>query len=115
MAKIDELLRTLVAQQGSDLHLKSGEPPIYRINGQLVRTSLPVLTPEETKSLMYEILNDERRERYEKTHQLDMSYSIPGVSRFRVNVFRQKNSIGAVLRVIPLQIKSIDELGLPPA
>ena len=113
MAKIDELLRTLVAQQGSDLHLKSGEPPIYRINGQLVRTSLPVLTPEETKSLMYEILNDERRERYEKTHQLDMSYSIPGVSRFRVNVFRQKNSIGAVLRVIPLQIKSIDELGLP--
>jgi len=113
MAKIDELLRTLVAQQGSDLHIKSGEPPVYRIHGQLVRSSMPVLSSDDTKTLLYEVLNDERRERYEKTFQLDMSYSIPGVSRFRVNVFRQRNAVGAVLRVIPLSIKTIDELGLP--
>jgi len=113
MAKIDELLRTLVAQEGSDLHIKSDEPPVYRIHGQLVRSGLPVLSADDTKTLLYEILNDERRERYERTHQLDMSYSIPGVSRFRVNVFRQKNAVGAVLRVIPLSIKTIDELGLP--
>jgi len=113
MPKIDELLRLLVTQQGSDLHIKSGEPPVYRIHGQLVRSSLPVMTPDDTQELLYEIMNQERRERFEKTHQLDMSYSIPGVSRFRVNVFRQKQALGSVLRVIPLLIKSIDDLGLP--
>ena len=113
MAKIDELLRMLVTQQGSDLHIKCGEPPIYRIHGQLVRTSLPVMSADDTKVLLYEILNDERRQKYEQTYQLDMSYSIPGVSRFRVNVFKQKNAVGAVLRVIPLLIKTIDELSLP--
>ncbi len=113
MAKIDELLRVLVSQQGSDLHIKFGEPPVYRIHGQLVRTSLPVMTADDTKSLLYEILNEERRQKFEQTHQLDMSYSLPGVSRFRVNVFRQKNAVGAVLRVIPLLIKTIDDLGLP--
>ena len=113
MAKIDELLRTLVSQQGSDLHIKCGEPPIYRIHGQLVRTSLPVMTADDTKVLLYEILNEERRQKYEQTHQMDLSYSIPGVSRFRVNVFKQKNAVGAVLRVIPLLIKTIDELALP--
>ncbi len=114
MAKIDELLRTLVSQEGSDLHIKSDEPPVYRIHGQLVRSGMPVLAAADTKALLYEVLNEERRARFERTHQLDMSYSIPGVSRFRVNVFRQKNSVGAVLRVIPLTIKTIDELGLPP-
>ncbi|MCU0607441.1 MAG: type IV pilus twitching motility protein PilT [Candidatus Edwardsbacteria bacterium] len=113
MPKIDELLRTLVAQEGSDLHIKSDEPPVYRIHGQLVRSGMPVLSAADTRDLLYEVLNDERRERFERTHQLDMSYSIPGVSRFRVNVFRQKNAVGAVLRVIPLNIKTIDELGLP--
>ena len=114
MAKIDELLRTLVSQEGSDMHIKSDEPPVYRIHGQLVRSGMPVLAAADTKALLYEVLNEERRARFERTHQLDMSYSIPGVSRFRVNVFRQKNSVGAVLRVIPLTIKTIDELGLPP-
>lgn len=113
MPKIDELLRLLVTQQGSDLHIKSGEPPVYRVHGQLVRSSLSVMSAEDTKILLYEIMNNERRERFEKTHQLDMSYSIPGVSRFRVNVFKQKQAVGAVLRVIPLQIKTIEELGLP--
>jgi len=115
MARIDELLRLLVTQQGSDLHIKSGQPPVFRIHGQLVRSALPVLNEAETKELLYEIMNEERRQKFERTNQLDMSYSIPGVSRFRVNVFRQKGAVGAVLRVIPLTIKTIDELGLPPA
>lgn len=113
MPKIDDLLRLLVTQQGSDLHIKAGEPPVYRVHGQLVRSSLPVMTAEDTKVLLYEIMNNERQEHYEKMHQLDMSYSIPGVSRFRVNVFKQKQAVGAVLRAIPLQIKTIEELGLP--
>jgi len=115
MARIDELLRLLVTQQGSDLHIKSGQPPVFRIHGQLVRSALQVLNEAETKELLYEIMNEERRQKFERTNQLDMSYSIPGVSRFRVNVFRQKGAVGAVLRVIPLTIKTIDELGLPPA
>ena len=114
MAKIDELLRLLVDQQGSDLHIKAGEPPVFRIHGQLVRSGQQVLAEPDTKALLYEIMNDERRMKYERTNQLDMSYSIPGVSRFRVNVFRQRGAVGSVLRVIPLTIKSIDELGLPP-
>ncbi|MEW6684762.1 MAG: type IV pilus twitching motility protein PilT [Candidatus Edwardsbacteria bacterium] len=110
---LDELLRNLVSLEGSDLHLKVSEPPVFRIHGQLVRTNLPPLTSQDTKDLMYGIMNQERRERYERTHQLDMSYSIPGVSRFRVNVFRQRGNVGAVLRVIPLHVKTIDEWGLP--
>ncbi len=115
MPKIDELLRLLVAQQGSDLHIKSGQPPVFRVHGQLVRSALPILSEADTKELLYEVMNDERRMKYERTNQLDMSYSIPGVSRFRVNVFRQKGAVGAVLRVIPLSIKTIDQLGLPQA
>ncbi len=115
MAKIDELLRLLVSQQGSDLHLKAGQPPVFRVHGQLVRSALPLLSEADTKTLLYEIMNEERRQRFERTNQLDMSYSIPGVSRFRVNVFRQKGAVGAVLRVIPLTIRTIDELGLPQA
>jgi twitching motility protein PilT len=113
MPRIDELLRLLVAQQGSDLHIKAGQPPVFRVHGQLMRSALPVLAEADTKELLYEIMNEERRMKYERTNQLDMSYSIPGVSRFRVNVFRQKGAVGAVLRVIPLSIKTIDQLGLP--
>ena len=86
---------------------------MMRIHGELQRTEFPVLTPETTKQLLYPILNAERRAHYESFLELDMSYALPGVARFRVNVFRQKGAVGAVLRVIPIKIKTIEDLRLP--
>jgi twitching motility protein PilT len=110
---IDDLLRLLVERDASDLHLKVGNPPIMRIHGELQRTEFPVLKPGDTRDLMYPILNEDRRAHYEKFMELDMSYALPGVARFRVNCFRQRGHVGAVLRVIPIKIKTIDDLKLP--
>src|SRR5205823_10491944 len=98
---IDELLRLLVEREASDLHMRVGEPPVMRIHGRLVRTEFPRLEPEDTKRLLYGILNEERRKRYEEAHEMDLSHAIRGLARFRVNVFRQRGYVGAVLRVIP--------------
>ena len=108
---IDELLRELVAKEGSDIHLKVGEPPVFRIHGKLVRTQLPAVTT--TEEFLFPILDEERRQRFSKNMELDLSYEIEGVSRFRVNCFRQRGRMGAVLRAIPVKIKTIDELMLP--
>jgi twitching motility protein PilT len=108
---IDELLRELVSKEGSDLHMRVGEPPVFRIHGKLVRTELPVITAVE--DYLFPILNDERKERFAANMELDLSYEIEGLSRFRVNCFRQRGSMGAVLRAIPVKIKTIDELMLP--
>jgi len=111
---IDQLLEDLVLHNASDIHLRVGEPPAYRVYGELTRSEMPPLTSEELKKLLYSVMNEERRERFEKNWELDMSYSIQGVARFRISAFRQRGEIGAVLRVIPLKIKSMDEWGLPP-
>lgn len=108
---IDELLRELVEKEGSDLHLKVGEPPVFRVHGKLIRTSFPVVTA--TEDYLFPILNEERRERFARNMELDLSYEIEGCSRFRVNCFRQRGQMGAVLRAIPVRIKTIDELMLP--
>ena len=109
---IDELLRELVAREGSDLHLRVGEPPVFRVHGKLTRTDFPVVTAVE--DYLYPILNEERRKRFVDCMELDLSYEIPDCSRFRVNCFRQRGHMGAVLRAIPVRIKTIDELMLPP-
>jgi twitching motility protein PilT len=111
---IDQLLEDLVLRNASDIHLRAGEPPTCRVYGELIRTQMPVLTGEEIKKLLYSVMNDERRARFERTLEMDMSYAIKGVARFRISVFRQRGEIGAALRVIPLKVKSIDEWGLPP-
>lgn len=108
---IDDLLKDLVSREGSDLHLRVGEPPVFRVHGKLVRTDYPVNTSVE--EIVYPILSEERRARFEKNMELDLSYEIKGVSRFRVNCFRQRGHMGAVLRAIPVKIKTIDELMLP--
>jgi twitching motility protein PilT len=110
---IDDLLRLLVDREASDLHVRVGEPPVMRIHGKLVRTEFPRLEAEDTRNLVYGILNEERRQRYEQDHELDLSHAIRGLARFRVNVFRQRGNVGAVLRVIPIKVKTIDELFLP--
>jgi twitching motility protein PilT len=111
---MDTLLKDLVAKGGSDLHMKVGEPPIYRIHGSLKRTKFPALTGEDTKKILFSIMKEEHKKRFLENLELDLSYAIPNVARFRVNVFCQKGNMGAVIRVIPLKIKTIDEWKLPP-
>lgn len=111
--KIDDLLRELVAREASDLHLRVGEPPVMRVHGHLTRTNYPTLTPEDTKQLAYQIMNEERRAHFEQFMEQDMSYAIKGLARFRVNCFRQRGHVGAVMRVIPIKIKTIEDLNLP--
>jgi twitching motility protein PilT len=113
MADLDELLKMLSDQGGSDLHLRVGEPPVFRINGDLIRTDFPPLTEKETERLVFSILNDERRAAFAQKLELDISYATD-FARFRVNVFRQQGYIGSVFRVIPINIKTIDDLMLPP-
>ncbi len=111
---IDALLRELVERQASDLHLKAGQPPVMRINGSLRRAETAPLSGTQLKALLYEILNDERRGKLETFKELDLSYNVPDLSRFRVNMFWQRGQLGAVFRVIPYKIRTLDELGLPP-
>src|SRR6266571_6003390 len=111
---IPELLGVLLDLDGSDLHLTAGVPPVVRINGELQHIDhYPRLTPRALQGMIYAILPQKLRERFEQELELDMSYSLPGKARFRVNVYQQRDSIGAVFRVIPFDIKGIDELGLP--
>ena len=113
LPEIDTLLEELVLREASDLHIKVGEPPIYRIFGKLTRSELPVISDEYAKNLLHKIMDDEHRKRFEKSRELDFAYSISGIARFRVNVFVQRGHLGAAMRIIPLKIKTIDEWGLP--
>ncbi len=112
---IPELLGKLLEAKGSDLHLTAGTPPTVRVHGELIRlTEYPMLTPRALQGMIYAILPQKMRERFEQELELDMSYSLPGRARFRVNVYQQRDAVGAVFRVIPFEIKDLDELGLPP-
>ncbi|RKZ27544.1 type IV pili twitching motility protein PilT [bacterium] len=110
---LDTLLKKLVELNGSDLHLHVGEPPIYRVDGRLIRSELPPLKPEDTRNLVLPIMTEEQRKRFREELELDLSYEIPGLARFRINLFLQRGNIGAAIRLIPLHIKTIDEWGLP--
>ncbi|HXE72275.1 MAG TPA: type IV pilus twitching motility protein PilT [Candidatus Nitrosotenuis sp.] len=110
---MDDLLKTTVERGASDLHLTVGLPPVLRISGKLVPTEFPRLTPEDTKRLIYAILNDKQKEKFEKTWELDCSHGVRGFGRFRVNVFRQRGVVGATLRAIPSSIPTRPELNLP--
>jgi len=111
--EIDALLEQLVLQEGSDLHLRHGEPPLFRLAGDLVKTDNPSLEDKDLETLIYGIMNPQQRKIFEEQMEFDMAYEIPGIARFRVNCFRQMNHIAAVMRTIPLKIKTIDELDLP--
>src|SRR6187397_889357 len=112
---IPELLGKLLEAQGSDLHLTAGTPPTVRVHGELERLpDYPLLSPRALQGMIYAILPQKMRERFEQELELDMSYSLPGRARFRVNVFMQRDAVGAVFRVIPFEIKGLDDLGLPP-
>jgi twitching motility protein PilT len=98
----------------SDLHISSGMPPIIRQRGEIVRANLPALNPEETRTLLYEIMSADQRKYFEAHNEIDFGFEIPDVARFRANVFMQRRGPGAVFRVIPAKIRTLEELGCPP-
>ncbi len=110
---LKEILELVVSKDASDLHITAGAPPIIRIDGILYPTDFPLLTPADTKSLIYGILNDSQKVKFEKDLELDISLFIPDISRFRVNVHMQKGCVEAALRRIPMEVPHIDTLGLP--
>jgi len=112
---IPELLDIVLERNASDLHLTVGSQPVVRLHGDLRRLEeYPVMTQQGLRSMIYAILPQRRREQLEQELELDMSYSLPGKARFRVNVYFQRDSIGAAFRLIPYEIRSVDALGLPP-
>jgi twitching motility protein PilT len=113
MARIDEILKQMMEREASDLHLTSGSAPYLRVHGEMVKLNYKDLTPEVCQALLFEILSAPQREIFLETWDLDCSYSLKGVGRFRVNVFRQRQGVGAVFRRIPESIKTVQELGLP--
>jgi twitching motility protein PilT len=114
MATLPELLKTLVELDGSDLHIATNTPPQIRVNGRLQRLPLPELLASETKQLVYSVLTDSQKKRFEETNELDFSFGIKAIgSRFRCNVFTQRGAVGAVYRLIPEKIRSFGDLGLP--
>ncbi|MBI4477926.1 MAG: type IV pilus twitching motility protein PilT [Acidobacteria bacterium] len=110
---LPELLKYLVEVQGSDLHITTASPPVVRIHGELQRVKLPDLSPSETKQLIYSILTDAQKKRFEDSQELDFSFGIRGLARFRCNVFNQRGAVSAVYRLIPERIRTLQELGLP--
>jgi twitching motility protein PilT len=114
MAKIDAFFKLMHEHGASDLHLIAGHQPVLRIHGQMERVKYRTLEDEELRAMLYEITPEEKIKVFEETGDVDFAYEIPGLARYRANYFLQKEGIGAVFREIPNQIKTIDELGLPP-
>lgn len=111
-----EILKQAVSLKASDIHIVIDKPPMFRVNGKIIpMNDYPVLTPEDSKALIYSMMLQDQIARFEETLELDMSYHIPGLSRFRVNVLYQKNGVEAALRLIPSRIPSPAEIGLSDA
>jgi twitching motility protein PilT len=113
MPTLPELLKTTVDLNGSDLHLTTATPPQVRVHGKLERLEFPDLSPADTKQLAYSVLTDAQKKRFEETLELDFSFGIKGMARFRCNMFNQRGAVAAVYRLIPERIRTFEELGLP--
>jgi twitching motility protein PilT len=113
MPSLPELLKTTVDLDGSDLHIATNTPPQVRVHGHLQRLPGPDMSPADTKQLVYSVLTDAQKKRFEETMELDFSFGIRGLARFRCNVFNQRGAVGAVYRLIPEKIRSFGDLGLP--
>ena len=112
---IDDLIRIMVEQGASDLHIKTGSPPGIRLHGELLPLEeMAPLTPDDTEALITSIMEDHHKRRFAEHKELDFAYSFSDLYRFRVNVFMQRQAMGAVLRVIPVDIPTLDSMGLPP-
>ncbi len=114
MANLHQLLKAMVEKGSSDLHITTGSPPQLRIDGELVPLKTAPLTPVETKQLCYSILTDAQKHKFEEDNELDLSFGVKGLSRFRSNIFMQRGAVAGAFRTIPFKILTFAELGLPP-
>ena len=112
---LDQLLESCVANDGSDLHIKANSPPLIRIHGDLLQLDMDSLDGADVRSICFSILSDYQRVRFDDEWELDFAYEIKGVARFRANLFMQRGFMGAVFRVIPYQIRTVEDLALPDA
>ena len=111
---LQDLLKTMIENDATDLHITTGTPPQIRVYGRLVPLDLPPLTGADTKRLAYSVITDAQKQRFEEEHELDFSFGIKGLSRFRGNIFFQRGMVGAAIRTIPYKIRGFQDLGLPP-
>ena len=111
---IDELLDLIIEMKGSDLHIASGIPPVIRTDGELVPTPYENMSPLDIQQMMYAILTDEQIQKFESTWELDFSYALQKKARFRVNIFKDKGSVAASLRLIPTKIPTLEDMKMPP-
>ncbi len=113
MSTLYQMLQQMLEKGASDLHITTGSPPQMRLHGHLAPMNYPSLGPAETKQLIYSVLTDAQKHRFEEENELDLSFGLKGLSRFRANVFLQRGAVGAAIRVIPIQTRTVEELGLP--
>jgi len=112
--EVNELLKSAVAQNASDVHIKVGSPPIMRVNGELLHMApANKVSSEDAVKIALSVMSPGQREIFKKKNDLDLAYSIPGLGRFRCNAFVQRGAVGVVFRVIPMRIPTIEELQLP--
>src|SRR3970282_1934353 len=113
-ATMHDLLTIMIERGASDLHITTGTPPQSRVHGKLrPLTQVGRLTPQDTQRLAYSVLNEGQKQKFEEDNELDLSFGIQGLARFRCNVYRQRGAVAAAIRVIPIKIRSFEELGLP--
>lgn len=115
MISLRELLEDMVSKNASDLHLTAGLPPQFRVDGEIVNSSFEVLSADDTRALAYSVLNDEQKKKFENDKELDLSFGVQGISRFRANVFLQRGVTTMAIRTIPYEILNFEKLGLPKA
>ncbi|MBI4964234.1 MAG: type IV pilus twitching motility protein PilT [Desulfomonile tiedjei] len=113
MASLHDFLKEMVERGASDLHITPGVPPMIRVHGELVPLEYAPLKPQETRQLCYSVLTDVQKHRFEEAQELDLSFGVRGLSRFRANIFMQRGALAGAFRLIPYQIRSFQELGLP--
>ena len=111
---MSELFMLMHEKGASDIHITAGAPPILRIDGVLVATQFPKLMPDMTQTLVYSLMSEQQRQRFEATNEIDLAFGIKGIGRLRMNVYRQRGAIGAAIRAIPMSFKTFEEVGLPP-
>jgi twitching motility protein PilT len=114
MIELQKLLELVIEQKASDLHITTGSPPQLRIDGKLAGIDIPPLTPNDTKRLCYSILTDAQRHKFEEEFELDFSFGIKGLSRFRGNIFMQRGAVSGAFRALPFEILNFSQLGIPP-
>ncbi|MFQ5881541.1 MAG: type IV pilus twitching motility protein PilT [Candidatus Methylomirabilales bacterium] len=113
--ELQELLKIAVERKASDLHVKVGSPPVIRIDNRLIPLNeKPRISQEDATRMILSVMNPNQKERFKEKHEIDLAYSVPGLGRFRVNIFQQRSTIGMVMRVIPMKVETIQELNLPP-